>query len=219
LTGTAAAPSKDTHDEKFASTQFQSRHQTRQISGLVHFAQKLHWPEVDNVAAKFSQSTALIAESAPSTPVIGTPLSMTTQRSSYFANSARPAIKRGLSKQQPRRSFMVQPSGWLSRSYLTGLILPGEGLSHFLISTLLENDESAVAHLGEEASLYGGFKYSSKSYWSTACIIGRILAAGKGASECMGWLSSEVLPKDMEDGWVNVEAEMPPKSGMFKCSI
>ena len=109
---------------------------------------------------------------------------------------------------------MVQPSGWLSRSYLTGLVLPGEGLSHFLISTLLENDESAVARLGEEANLYGGFTYASQSYWSTACIVGRVLAAGKGASECMGWLSSGVLPKGTDDGWVNIEAEMPPKSGM-----
>lgn len=215
LTGTAAATSKDVHDENVASTEFRGRHQTRQISGLVHFARKLHWPEVDNVATKFSQSAALIAESVASTPALGTPLSMTTQRSSYFGNSAQIAIKRGLSKQQNRRSVMMQPSGWLSRSYLTGLILPGEGLSHFLISTLLENDRSAVARLGEEANLYGGFTYSSKSYWSTACIVGRVLAAGKGASECMGWLSSEVLPKGTEDGWVYVGAEMPPKSGMF----
>ncbi len=109
---------------------------------------------------------------------------------------------------------MIQPSGWLSRSYLTGLILPGEGLSHFLISTLLENDEVAVARLGDEANLYGGFLYSSKSYWSTSCIIGRVLAAGKGASECMGWLSSDVLPKGMGDGWVNIEAEVVPHNGM-----
>ena len=214
LTGTAVTTSKDAHDEKFASIEYQGRHQARQVSGLVHFARKLQWPQVDRVAAKFSQSAALIAESAPSTPAMGTPLPMTTQRSSYFGKLAGPAVKRALSKQQHRRSVMVQPSGWLSRSYLTGLVLPGEGLSHFLISTLLENDESAVARLGEEANLYGGFTYASKSYWSTACIVGRILAAGKGASECMGWLSSGVLPKGTDDGWINIEVEMPPKSGM-----
>jgi hypothetical protein len=215
LKGTAVTTSKDTHGEKFASTEYQGRHQARQISGLVHFARKLQWPQVDRVAAKFSQSAAPIAESAPGTPGLGTPLSMTTQRSSYFGNSARPAIKRALSKQQHRRSIMEQPSGWLSRSYLTGLVLPGEGLSHFLISTLLENDESAVARLGEEANLYGGFTYASKSYWSTACIVGRVLAAGKAASECMGWLSSGVLPKGTNDGWVNIEVEVPPNSGMY----
>jgi hypothetical protein len=215
LTGTAVTTSKDANDKKFAPAEYQGRHQARQISGLVHFARKLHWPQVDSVAAKFSQSAALITESAPGTPAVGTPLPMTTRRPSYFGNSSRPAIKRALSKQQLRRSVMVQPSGWLSRSYLTGLVLPGEGLGHFLISTLLGNDESAVARLGEEANLYGGFTLASKSYWSTACIIGRVLAAGKGASECMGWLSSGVLPKGTDDGWVNIEVEMPPKSGMY----
>jgi len=215
LTGTTVTTSKNVHGEKFVSTEYQGRHQARQISGLIHFARKLHWPQVDSVAAKFSQSAAFIAESAPSTTATGTPLSMTTQPSSYFGSSTRPATKRALPKQQQRRSVMVQPSGWLSRSYLTGLILPGEGLSHFLISTLLENDESAVACLGEEANLYGGFIYASKSYWSTACIVGRVLAAGKGTSECMGWLSSEVLPKGIDDCWVNIVVEMPPQSGMY----
>ncbi len=215
LTGTATSSPKDTQGENFIPTEYKGLHQARQISGLVHFARKLHWPQVDSVAAKFSRSAALIAGSAPATPFNGTPLSMTTQRSSYFGNSDRPAIKRAMSRQQNRRSVIVQPSGWLSRSYLTGLFLPGEGLSHFLISTLLENDESAVSRLGEEANLYGGFTYGSKSYWSTACIVGRVLAAGKGASECIGWLSSAVLPKGRDDGWVNIEVEMPPNSGMF----
>lgn len=213
LTGTAATSSKNTRAEEIAFIEYHGRHQARQISGLVHFARKLHWPYVDNVAAHFSQYAALIAESVPATPAVGTPLSMTTERSSYFSNSARPALKRALSRKQYRRSVMVQPSGWLSRSYLTGLILPGEGLSHFLISTLLENDESAVSRLGEEANLYGGFLYASRSYWSTSCIVGRVLAAGKGVSECMGWLSSTVLPKDTDDGWVDIEVEMPPQSG------
>jgi hypothetical protein len=110
---------------------------------------------------------------------------------------------------------MFQPSGWLSKSYLTGLILPGEGLSHFLMSTLLENDEIAVARLGEDANLYGGFVLADKSFWSTACIIGRVLAAGKGASECMGWLSSTMKPKGVGEGWVNVEVELEPRSGKF----
>jgi len=107
------------------------------------------------------------------------------------------------------------PSGWLSKSYLTGLILPGEGLSHFLISTLLENDEAAIGQLGEQANLYGGFVYSRKSFWSTACIIGRVLAAGKGSSECMGWLSSPILPNGVGQGWVNIEIELEPRSGML----
>jgi hypothetical protein len=34
-----------------------------------------------------------------------------------------------------------------------------------------------------------------------------VLAAGKGAVECMGWISSDVIPEGLGDGWVNVEVE------------
>jgi hypothetical protein len=193
------------------TTEFRGRYEQRQAAGLIHFARNLDWPQLDELAAKFASGAKF--ESTSNTPSSGTPLSMSTQRSSYFGNSLRrPGIRRTLSK-QITISATIHPSGWLSRSYLTGLILPGEGLYHFLISTLLENDATAVSQLGEEANLYGGFMYAEKSFWSTACIIGRVLAAGKGASECMGWLSSETLPKGISSGWVNVEAEVAPQDG------
>lgn len=206
------------HHSDIGITEFHSRHQKRQIDGLIHFARKLRWPEADLISEKFANLKPLRAEKGNlsaqgtpgATPTVGTPLSMTTQRSSYFAGVGRPGVRRGLS--QNRMENMFHPSGWLSKSYLTGLILPGEGLSHFLMSTLLENDEIAVARLGDDANLYGGFVYSGRSYWSTACIIGRVLAAGKGASECMGWLSSTVVPKGVGEGWVNVEVELEPRS-------
>jgi hypothetical protein len=101
----------------------------------------------------------------------------------------------------------LHPSGWLSKSYVSGLMLPGEGLSHFLMATLLENDPEALSRLGPMANLCGGFVYSGKSFWSTASVVGRVLAAGKGAVECMGWISSDVIPEGLGDGWVNVEVE------------
>ncbi len=84
-------------------------------------------------------------------------------------------------------------------------MFPGEGLYHFLMSTLLENDHNAMAKLGPMANLCGGFVYYKKSFWSTACIVGRVLAAGKGSAECMGWISSDITPRGLDDGWLNVE--------------
>lgn len=209
------------HHVNFGAVEFHSRHRNRQINGLVHFARKLRWPEADLIAEKFAVTSVKASESSANISVgqtpRGTPLSMTTQRSSYFAGVKRPGIRRGLSL--ARMSEIFDPSGWLSKSYLTGLILPGEGLSHFLMSTLLENDEIAIARLGEDANLYGGFVFSGQSFWSTACIIGRVLAAGKGASECMGWLSSPVKPKGIDEGWVNVDVELEPRSGMFESVV
>lgn len=83
------------------------------------------------------------------------------------------------------------------------------------MSTLLENDSDAVSRLGEEANLYGGFIYRSKSFWSSACIIGRVLAARKGASECMGWIHSDVVPRGPKEGWVDVDVEPEEPIGMF----
>jgi hypothetical protein len=89
-------------------------------------------------------------------------------------------------------------------------MLPGEALCHFLMSTLLENDQEAMARLGPMANLCGGFVYYGKSFWSTACVVGRVLAAGKGSAECMGWISSDIIPQNLRDTWVNIEVENVP---------
>jgi hypothetical protein len=202
LTGSAGTeiPVNDT----LSHVRFEGRHQTRQLSGLVHFSRKLKWPTLEALSAKVSSNSITISDSIQSTPA-GTPRSMTTQHSnSYF--SRRPGARRGRSYQS-RMSAVIHPAGWLSNLYISGLILPGEGLSHFLISTLLENDGTAVSKLGEEVNLYGGFVYGGKSFWSTACIVGRVLAAGKGASECMGWISSDIAPRGAGEGWVDIDVE------------
>ncbi|KFY05208.1 hypothetical protein V491_09180 [Pseudogymnoascus sp. VKM F-3775] len=208
------------HHEEFNpihshTIEFHGRRQKRQINGLIRFSRKMRWPGAERIAEKFATNLEKGSDSMGSTPTDATPqtvtsLSMTTQRSSYFAGIGRPGIRRGLTLGGPPNMF--HPSGWLSKSYLTGLILPGEGLSHLMMSTLLENDEVAVGRLGGDANLYGGFVYSGQSFWSTACIIGRVLAAGKGASECMGWLSSPIQPKGVVEGWVSVEVELEPRS-------
>ena len=194
---------------------FHGRHQSRQLSGLLHFARNIQWPDVDALSSKAASNGITISDSIQNTP-IGTPLSISTQRSSsYFAR--RPTMKRGMSLHR-HVSTIIHPAGWLSNSYISGLILPGEGLSHFLMSTLLENDSDAVSRLGEEANLYGGFIYRSKSFWSSACIIGRVLAARKGASECMGWIHSDVVPRGAKEGWVDVDVEPEEAIGTFTLS-
>ncbi|KAG0651665.1 hypothetical protein D0Z07_1625 [Hyphodiscus hymeniophilus] len=196
-------------DEKVHNVQFYGRHQNRQLSGLLHFARKLNWPNLESIQVKVASNGIKIPETPLGTPSAGTPRSMSSQRSSsYFTN--RPNMRRGLSKQ--RMSAMIHPQGWLSNSYISGFILPGEGMSHFLISTLLENDTVALARLGEEANLCGGFIYQDRSFWSTASIVGRVLAAGKEASECMGWVSSPVTPRGCGESWVHIEVELNPQT-------
>ncbi|KAK3116529.1 hypothetical protein LTR53_003017 [Teratosphaeriaceae sp. CCFEE 6253] len=104
--------------------------------------------------------------------------------------------------------------GWLSRSWLAGLVLPGEPSAHFLISTLLENSPEAIDVLGDAANLYGGFVYRGRSFWSKSCVVGRVMAVRSGAAECMGWISVPQTAsqdgRDAPDGWVDLDVKDVP---------
>ncbi|PSR93849.1 hypothetical protein BD289DRAFT_171214 [Coniella lustricola] len=181
----------------------------RQVHGLTHFAKRLKWPGIETQSSLITENCRAVTEGTPINTPLETPMSTTTGKSkssSYFTRRKDFTI----GKKQERRQKVgaaLHPAGWLSKSYVSGLMLPGEGLYHFLMSTLLENDVVAMARLGPMANLCGGFVYSGKSFWSTACVVGRVLAAGKGAVECMGWISSDVLPRALEDGWVDIDVE------------
>ncbi|KAI1881890.1 hypothetical protein JX265_000716 [Neoarthrinium moseri] len=180
----------------------QGRYVERQVFGLTQFARKLRWPEIESYITRVSINAPTIAQATP----INTPLlTSDTRRSSYFGGDRKPAELQRKASRRRKIDAALHPSGWLSKSYVSGLVLPGEGLSHFLMSTLLENDQEAMAKLGPMANLCGGFVFSGKSFWSTACIVGRVLAAGRGSAECMGWISADVIPKALEDGWVNID--------------
>ncbi|KAL1606810.1 hypothetical protein SLS60_004217 [Paraconiothyrium brasiliense] len=188
---------------------------------VAELALKITTSEVAPTSDQAMLSTERVLD--PSTPasisVYGTPL--TTPRSNtlldnYFGNLQRPSLNRNDSRSlqiplsttllaradSPNHSINV--GGWLSRSYLTGLILPGEGISHFLMSTLLENDKLAIAALGDSANLYGGFVYAGRTWWSKTSIVARVMACMEGAAECMGWISFSKLPVDSADGWYAV---------------
>ncbi|KAK8166653.1 hypothetical protein IWX90DRAFT_433394 [Phyllosticta citrichinensis] len=129
-------------------------------------------------------------------------------------SSFRPSLLRRDTSVRSNDSKPPDIGGWLSRTYLSGLVLPGEPISHLLMSTLLENDKLAVAALGDSANLYGGFLYSGRSWWSKSCVIGRVLGAIDGAKECVGWISVPCVPEGFHDMWVDVvNAIIPPSQG------
>ncbi|KAF9639642.1 hypothetical protein BFW01_g11448 [Lasiodiplodia theobromae] len=162
-----------------------------------YFDQEFHRPRPSRVSTSRSIQLHPSATSTPATP-------------------PRPSLLRRDSS-QPTSSSSNGPTdigGWLSRTYLTGLVLPGEAISHFLISTLLENDRSAVTALGELANLYGGFIYAERSWWSKSCIVGRVLATMDGSKECMGWISTPYVPIGFQDSWIDiVNGTTPPSPG------
>ncbi|KAK1978665.1 hypothetical protein LZ30DRAFT_784010 [Colletotrichum cereale] len=194
------------HDSVSVYT-IQGRYSERQVNGLTNFARKLRWPDIesDSYAEQISETANKVSEATPIHTPAETPMSIDTTRSSYFGGGRTEAKVTRHPSGRHKISAALHPSGWLSKSYVSGLMLPGEGLYHLIMSTLLENDKEAMAKLGPMANLCGGFVYRGKSFWSTACIIGRVLAAGKGSAQCMGWISSDITPQGHGDGWVNID--------------
>ena len=209
------------------------RYQKRQLEGLTHFARSIGWPSVDAFREQMMELLHLENDDDPprspaSISMYGTPLAtprsgMSQRNSGYFPSpekGSRPtAVERTsttLSVQLYASTSAVGPGvpsqltigGWLTRSYLTSLVLPGETLSHFLISTLLENDIQAIGELSDNANLYGGFVFLGGSWWSKACVVSRVLACLPGSSESMGWVGLPVKPKNVENGnWVDIWTE------------
>ena len=225
---------------------FLPQHQSRQLSGLLHFAESIKWPTIESVVKSLAeklgdpdqnieQTPQSSSPSAwtfnPTTPsvvsVYGTPLqtprSAHHQLDDYFGRVQKPSVRRSNSKslrvplskmllslEDSPKSAVINIGGWLSRSFLTGLVLPGEAISHFLISTLLENDKLAMSALGDSADLYGGFLYQGKTWWSKTSVVGRVFACSERAQECMGWVYVDKLPEGAYDGWHSIRSEQSP---------
>ena len=223
---------------------FLPQHQTRQLSGLLHFAESIRWPTMESIVDSLTEKLGVAEQNTerttqpsspsawsfnPTTPsvvsVYGTPLqtprSASHQLDDYFGRVQKPAVKRNNSRSlrvplsrnlltlvKSPDPAVVDIGGWLSRSFLTGLILPGEAISHFLISTLLENDQLAISALGDSADLYGGFVYHGKTWWSKASIVGRVLACIEAAQECMGWIYIDKVPEGANDGWYSIRSDL-----------
>ncbi|KAF4991397.1 hypothetical protein FGRMN_7856 [Fusarium graminum] len=207
------------HEDKTSpshSYTIKGRNPQQQVDGLTHFAKKLLWPNIDTYEGLIVNNArkSIINSATPFDPTATSKKSAKgsetngAKKSLYFGAWDHSGSQKDKSRPQRRRlAAALHPSGWLSKSYIYGLMLPGDGVCHFLMATLLENDSKAMERLGSFSNLSGGFVYSGKSFWSTSCIVGRVIAAGQGSAECMGWVSSDILPLGINEGWVNIEVE------------
>ena len=190
----------------------QGRYAQRQVDGLIHFATKLRWPGINQYRSRILQQCQETLEDGSQAVSISKTLAPASEEASCFegawdVTSHHNQRNKRANVQRRKIAAALHSSGWLSKSYVFGLILPGETVSHFLMATLIENDKEAMSKLGHFANLTGGFVYEGKSFWSTSCIVGRVLAAGRGSAECMGWVSTDITPKDFADGWVHIESD------------
>ncbi|KAK6508084.1 hypothetical protein TWF506_010190 [Arthrobotrys conoides] len=193
---------EDAEDPQEADTYdafFVPQHLERQLDGLLHFARKIDWPGIEilegvirdrlrDPTGRHTPSSMLGYRTPGNSPGKLTPRSIGGAAGSshfgYFAGKhTSSAIVRNMSE-----------GGWLSRTYMAGLILPGEGLSHLLMGCLLENDILALSEVGENGSMYGGIirrtlesSGGTASWWSMNNIVGKVLATHTSRSYA-GWV-------------------------------
>jgi hypothetical protein len=193
----------------------------QQLEGLYVFAENIGWPKAGALRSHFEQvcksGKDLFAPRVDADGVCGQGMEsediMKTgpvKNDMYSRSRCRRSVKLRSLSSEDKDPHASEVLGWISRSWLSGLVIPGEAICHLLIGTLLENDADAIDRLGPTANLYGGFVYDGRSYWSKASIVGRVLSSLEGAKTCMGWVGSDVLPRDettfepLAEGWFEV---------------
>ncbi|EEA22717.1 hypothetical protein TMatcc_001560 [Talaromyces marneffei ATCC 18224] len=200
------------------------RRAERQLRGLAVFAEKIGWPGHETVEARIQSNllqhngdtttqalTPNSVSSAYSVPVTSKPTSRTFQKKQAYCRSP---SHRYINLQKSENTADKGTGGWLSRSWLAGLVMPGENIHQLLMATILENDPAALNALGTVANLYGGLSYGDDyTWWSTKCIVGRVLAALPGSKVCMGWVRVNAIPEVKEEKgfvklkntWISIE--------------
>ncbi|KAL5606356.1 hypothetical protein BROUX41_002773 [Berkeleyomyces rouxiae] len=181
----------------------------RQVYGLLHFAKILRWPGIEDYERRIMENCFFADDKAPKpsshrTSTTYDAVVAVPKQSAASVSKPSTAIKTAIPSRRRHVSATLHEAGWLSKIYMSGIILPGESLGYILMATLLENDPEALATIGNRANLSGGFVWRNKSFWNTANVVGRVLAAGKGSAQCLSWISSDIVPVGHTAGWVDV---------------
>ncbi len=196
-----------------------------QLDGLLRFAKFLNWPDFQDFERRMLQRLENHCSAAPAStePIYGAPIHCSPGVTKQLQTWNSPSTVDCDSKRVRNRHIVwlqaataTHPGGWLSRSWLTALVLPGETACDLLISTLLENEPEVLKKLGETALLHGGFSLGSRSWWSNACVVGRVFAPCEGGTQCMGWISTPKLllvderMDPLSSQWIDVESRETP---------
>lgn len=190
------------------------------VEGILRFANNMGWPRANEIQARLTQK---LCHAGPE------------EREKFLMDTI--SCGAGSGKAHPSHSTpahaTLTPSlesfsvdlhaanpdtvgGWLSHSWLSGLILPGNSTCDILMATLLENDTdpSTLQTLGATDVPFRscGFILNGSSWWSKSSVIGRVMAPLRGGKESMGWLYLpdfvplyEATSKPVSNRWVKVK--------------
>ncbi|KAL2414794.1 hypothetical protein ABEF95_011880 [Exophiala dermatitidis] len=193
------------------------------LDGLVRFAHNIGWPRWQEIQERLEQK--LCREDPEEREKFLLDIMSCAEAAAHEQRHAPPGSPQAPGKITPSlEKFCVNlhPAtattigGWLSHSWLSGMILPGTSICDILIATLLENDTdpTTLQHLGSRGLPLrnAGFVLNGSSWWSKSSIVGRVMAPLHGSKECMGWIYlphfvplNEATSGPVENRWVKVK--------------
>lgn len=98
-------------------------------------------------------------------------------------------------KEKPLEDRSADAMSWFS-----GIILPGRTLPWLIMNSLIDCDRDTgdalkyLTHM-QPAS---GFQYRANTYWSSHCIVGKVLGAARGVKQIAGWVGPCIYTPDLK---------------------
>jgi hypothetical protein len=102
-------------------------------------------------------------------------------------------------KGKDRKTLPLEERSSDSMSYFSGMILPGVTLPFLLMNSILDCDgDDGTRHLTAISHIYPqcGFQYRSTTYWTSSCIVGKVLAPS--CREVAGWIGPVMSSPDLQ---------------------
>ena len=186
----------------------------QQLQGLFVFAKNIGWPGLDALKERLLSKVGPNGQRAAE--VYSHPVQARADPTTRLSR------EETYSRCKTRRQINLHPDasdpqmGWITRSWLSGFIAPGETTNQLLMATVLENDPEALTTLGPLANLYGGFSLGGRSWWSKHCVVGKVLASLAETTESMGWIGSRIVPIEtststpLDGRWFEVQVKEAP---------
>ncbi|KAF2261642.1 hypothetical protein CC78DRAFT_469879 [Lojkania enalia] len=98
-------------------------------------------------------------------------------------------------KEKPLEDRSADAMSWFS-----GIILPGKTFPWLIMNSLIDCDRDTgdalkyLTHMQPSA----GFQYRANTYWSSQCIVGKVLGAARGVTQVAGWVGPCIYTPDLK---------------------
>jgi hypothetical protein len=85
-------------------------------------------------------------------------------------------------------------------SWFSAIILPGKTLPWLIMNSLIDCDRDTGESLKYLTHMHpaAGFQYRANTYWSSQCVVGKVLGAARGVKQVGGWIGPCIYTPDLK---------------------